>query len=154
MKKAFTMVELIIVIVIIGILASVAVMSIPDTTLRSDTSYIIQKIKEKQLFALNYDHFDFNDQTWRDNFYNNTCINTDKTHLNNSELKSNSTTKYIIRSNVTAKNICFDNLGRPYKDNYKLNNFLKLPIVLNIGYKNETKKIVIMPYSGNAIQKR
>ncbi len=152
MKKAFTLVELIFVIVILGILSGAAVMSIPDNRLLTDINFITMKIKEKQMDAFIYDNYDFNDISWRDNFYEKTCIDT--ANIKSDEKSSKSARKYQMKSTLSTKKICFDTLGRPYLNNYKLNNLIQTPILLDIEYKNTKRKIKIMPYSGSIMIER
>ena len=152
MKKAFTLVELIFVIVILGILSGAAVMSIPDNHLQSDINFITGKIKQKQMDALLCDHYDLNDPAWRDAYHDNTCIDT--TTLKSDEKESKQARKYQLKSTITAKKICFDALGRPFINDYKLNDFIKSPILLDITYKSTTRKLKIMPYSGSIMIER
>ncbi len=152
MKKAFTLTELIFVIIILGILSSAAIMSIPDNRLMTDINFVTMKIKEKQMNALSYDHYDFNDNSWRNNFYDRTCIDT--TNIKLDEKSSKSAKKYQMKSTLTSTKICFDTLGRPYLNNYKLNNLIQTPILLDIEYKNTKRKIKIMPYSGSIMIER
>ena len=146
-RSAFTMIELIFIIVILGILAGGAVMSIPDNRLFSDINFVTSAIKQKQMDAMLYDHHDFADTTWRDHFYDNTCIDT--ANIKSDEKASKKARKYQLKSTLTAAKICFDALGRPYHDNYTLNNLLQTPILLDIEYKQTKRKIKIMPYSGS-----
>ena len=59
MRKAFSMIELIFIIIILGILATTMKMNMPDNRLLLDVDFITQKIKEKQIYALSYDNFDY-----------------------------------------------------------------------------------------------
>jgi prepilin-type N-terminal cleavage/methylation domain-containing protein len=140
-KAAFTIVELIFVIVILGILATTAKMNMPDNKLFNDINFITSKIKAKQIYALSYDNYDYENEIFEDN---KTCIYINKDALNRDE-------KYQISSKTTITpnnlNICFDNLGRPY-----LNNLVNMPIELNISYKAKTKKFKIMPFSGAIVK--
>jgi len=145
------MIELIYVIVIIGILATGATMAMPDNRLYSDTNLIIQKIKQKQMQALRYDNFNYMTGSFIDDT---TCIYINKNSINADEKKSAKAKPYQISSKTTISpndlNICFDTLGRPFN----VNNFLKMPIELNITYKKRTKQVLIMPFSGGMIVKR
>jgi len=151
-RGGFSMIELIFVIVIIAILAGAATMIMPDNRLYSDTNFIIQKIKQTQNSALLYDHFDFNSDAWRSKEYNDTCLKLDKNSFISTEKATNTPKHYKLSPQTSlsssVQKICFDNLGRPYKNNYLLNNFLNQPIELNITYKQKTKKLDILPYSG------
>jgi len=150
MRKAFTMIELIFIIVIIGILASALVMNMPDNRLLMDRNFITQKIKQKQIYALSYDNYDYKSQKFIDNT---TCIYINKEAINQEEKENSKSKVYQISSLTTISpndlNICFDNLGRAFK----LNNLLNMPIELNITYKEKTKTIYIMPFSGSVVKK-
>ena len=156
MKKAFSMIELIMVIVVVGVIYGAAVMSMPDGKFYSDVNFITQKIKEKQLQAIGYDTFDFSSRGGWDDLV---CINIVKDTMNLNERNSNAQKKYQIDSQTTIdvttgwEKICFDRLGRPYKDDFQLNNLLKMSIELNITNKDRTKQLLIMPVSGYIIGK-
>ena len=158
MKKAFTMIELIVVILVIGIIYAMAKMSMPDSRFYSDVNFITQTIKQKQLYTIGYDSFDFDGG--RDSTFNDlVCVDIDKVTLNDNENSSNSQKKYqidpqtVISINSGDQKICFDFLGRVYKNNLQLNNLVKVPIEFNITNKNKTKELLIMPVSGYIIQK-
>jgi prepilin-type N-terminal cleavage/methylation domain-containing protein len=85
MKRAFSMIELIFVIVVIGILASAIKMAMPDTRSYSDTDFILQKIDETRMRALLFDHTVLGDESWRGEDYNDTCITLTKDYLNTLE---------------------------------------------------------------------
>ncbi len=157
-KKAFTIVELIVVMIIIGIIYAAAKMSIPNNRFYSDVDFIIQKIKQKQLYAIGYDSFSF-DNGRSSSFDESICITIDKNTLNDNENSSSSQKKYQIDLQTTIsidandQKICFDHLGRVYRSNLELNNLLKLPIEFNITNQDKIKKLMIMPISGFIIQK-
>ncbi len=150
MRRAFSMIELIFIIIILGILGASINMNMPDNRHTNDINFIISKIKQKQMQSLSYDNFDYKTNTFIDD---KTCINIDKTSINSLEFNSTNSNPYQISSktilSIDEPNICFDNLGRPYK----LNIFVKMPIELNITYKNKIKTVNIMPYSGHVMLK-
>ncbi|OQX74782.1 MAG: hypothetical protein B6D59_01145 [Campylobacteraceae bacterium 4484_4] len=157
-KNAFTLIELIIVIILLGVLAAAAKMAMPDNALLSDTEFIKQQIRQKQMQSLLMDHYDFSDPVWRNSSYDDTCVELTKSALQT--MQTNEARKYRLHDKTTlsvdpaVSKICFDTLGRPYKNDYRLNNFLKKPIELDIHYKNQSKKLMIMPYSGSVMIKR
>lgn len=57
MKKAFTVIELVFVIVMVGIMAAVSVMYIPQTNLQQASDYLIQNLKYTKLLAQTDDRF-------------------------------------------------------------------------------------------------
>ena len=64
MKKAFTMLELIFVIVIVGILSFIAASSFQRDTLREAADQVVSHIRYTQHLAMMDDKFDPNDSTW------------------------------------------------------------------------------------------
>ena len=64
MKKAFTLLELVFVIVIAGILAFVLIPKSSDTKLLESANQLISHIRYAQQLALNNDQFDPNDKNW------------------------------------------------------------------------------------------
>lgn len=64
MKKAFTLLELIFVVVIAGILAFVLIPKSSDTKLLESANQLISHIRYAQQLALNNDQFDPNDENW------------------------------------------------------------------------------------------
>ena len=154
MRKAFSMIELIFIIIILGILATTMKMNMPDNRILLDVNFITQKIKEKQIYALSYDNFNYTTSTFNDN---KTCIYINKYALNLDEKNSTKANPYQINSRTTITpndlNICFDNLGRPFNMNTNVNNFTNMPILFDIVYKDRNKTIKIMPFSGCIVKK-
>jgi prepilin-type N-terminal cleavage/methylation domain-containing protein len=141
-RKAFTLIELIIVIVIMGILVKTAMSFFPDRRLSSDTNYLSLEIKSAQQHAINYDHYRFGDTLWKKRDYtkeyNLTCVDLNITGerrafgtstLDMVEDSKNLTKYYHIdkRTDISVEglsdinqSLCFDNLGRPYGSDEKL----------------------------------
>ncbi|RAX55202.1 hypothetical protein CCY99_00450 [Helicobacter sp. 16-1353] len=57
MRKAFSMMELVFIIVMLGVMAAVAIMYIPQTGLQQATDYMIQNIKYAKLLAQTDDRY-------------------------------------------------------------------------------------------------
>ena len=130
MKKAFTLLELVFVIVIAGILAFVLIPKSSDTKLLESANQLISHIRYAQQLALNNDQFDPNDKDWykkmwRIEFKNN---GTYKVWRGN-EAKSNKIAPdpanpgqklkdVQLKRGIIAKGskIIFDELGRVYNE--------------------------------------
>lgn len=128
MKKAFTLLELVFVIVIAGILAFVLIPKSSDTKLLESANQLISHIRYAQQLALNNDQFDPNDNNWykkmwRIEFENN---GTYKVWRGN-EAQSNKIAPdpanpgqklkdVQLKRGIIAKgsNVIFDELGRVY----------------------------------------
>ena len=125
MMKAFSMVELIFVIVLLGILASIGGNLLPDNRLLQYTNEVTMKIKETQKNAIGNDANGFGTPWSVDD--NSTCITLDNS----------------LHVEGTIR-VCFDEYGRPYESEQLLDN----SIDINVTYNGKTKKISVLPLSG------
>lgn len=153
MKKAFSMIELVFIIVLLGILAKIGSGFIPDNRLLNDTHLIAMKIKEAQKNALGYDPFKFGDaKIWDINRsdFNKTCVACSKNFF---EKQDANTTLSLESITCTVSSFCFDSFGRPYELNGAVEHLIQKPIELNISYHQKTNTISVLPMSGYAIIK-
>ena len=91
MKKAFTMIELIFIIVVVGILAAVAVPQINRNSLVEAADQVAAHIRYTQQLAMNDNKFDPNDpdwfkRLWRIQFTNQGAQDGDITYIGITEL--------------------------------------------------------------------
>ena len=153
MRNAFSMVELIFIIVLMGILAKVASSFMPDNRLLNDTHYVSMKIKEAQKNALGYDSFQFGGaKIWEINRsdFNLTCIDCNKTFLESLDHNFSLSAQSVSCSNQ----FCFDSLGRPYHDVNTSGQLLLSPIDIILTYNNDKNTTVsVLPMSGYVIIK-
>lgn len=103
MKKAFSMLELIFVIVLMGVLSSIGFYMYRPNTALLDAQYTLLKLKEARYRAIGYSALDPSG-----------CVT-----LTKASLEGDSTTiKHDIKSAITHTShndtICFDALGRPH----------------------------------------
>ncbi len=134
-KHAFSLIELIFVIVLIGVISGIGFyMSRPDYA-RQDAQYTLLKLKEARYRALGYDALD-----------NAGCVT-----LTQAALSSNETPRHEIKSTITLTpnitTVWFDGMGRPHSGNSVTLNSL-LPNELNINFKNSDKNATIRLFSG------
>lgn len=154
MKRAFSMVELIFIIVLMGILAKVGSSFVPDNKLLNDTNYISMKIKEAQKNAIGYDTFVFGQTPyWKmplrySNDFNRTCIESTQFFL---EAMDNDKTYKLTAKVDNNRTICFDNLGRPFHDNLFTEQLLHQKVDINVSYNNKINTISVLPLSGYVI---
>lgn len=152
MKKAFTMLELIFVIILVSILTSIGIGFIPNYDVQNDTNFVFMKIKEKQKNAINYDTNNFANTPWNNIIFNSkeynlTCIQLNQVSLNTIERASNEQKKHIIKTDINVTNLigntlCFDFLGRPY--DYNANQLLQNRVDINMSFMS----ISVYPISG------
>jgi len=144
--KSFTLIELIFVLILIGILSSVAITSIPDNTLSDDTKALKNLINKKKSFALNYEANMSNI-----NEKKRVCITLTKSALNSEE--NSSKIKYFFKiDNITSNynTICFDKFGRVFHDGIDPQdvNLLHQNVTIILQYKGKSKTIVVHKITG------
>jgi prepilin-type N-terminal cleavage/methylation domain-containing protein len=142
--RAFSLIELVFVLVIIGILSFVGMQFIPNETPISDAEVLKKLILNKKTNALGYKVFKEN---------NDTCIRLNKTYINDEENKSR--VKYKFKSDIKVSGLssdllCFDYKGRPYdgKVDVKMTNLLKKFVIITFNYNNKEINLTLYPISG------
>lgn len=145
MRHAFSLIELIFVIVLIGIISGIGFyMSRPDYA-RQDAQYTLLKLKEARYRAIGYDAYDPAG-----------CVTLTQAALSNSdesprhEIKNEPIITYAPNPAITT--ICFDGLGRPHEGNSTaLSTLIKTELTLLFQYGDKNSSIRIFPQSGYAI---
>ena len=143
--KAFTLVELIFVIVIMGILTFIGFSFFPDNRLNDEVKALKNLINLKISNALSYEAnmSDENDKK-------KVCITFDRNYLNNEE--NSSKIKFFFKSeiNSSVKTICFDKFGRVYKDyiDNENKNLLHENVKIMLKFNNSQKNIIIHKITG------
>ncbi|WP_024787667.1 MULTISPECIES: type II secretion system protein [unclassified Lebetimonas] len=142
--RAFSLIELIFVLVIMGILSFVGMQFIPNETPLSDSEILKKLILTKKTNALGYKIFGENNET---------CIKLTKNDINSEENASR--VKYRFKSDIQVSGLsgdllCFDYMGRPYDGGVdeKLTHLLKNFVTITLNYKNKEKNLTLYPVSG------
>ena len=148
MKKAFTLLELIFVIIIIGVLAAVAGSTYKENYLRNDINYILLKIKEAQYRGIGYEHMVFGTNNAPVD-YNNGCIRLEKSALEESSADGKIGYKLHVDS-FDEGTICFDSKGRPHDNDFRLATLRSEKKVIDLSYNGETESITVFAVSGFA----
>jgi len=150
-KEAFTLIELIFVIVIIGILSTAALNSFKPHYLSNDMNFVLIKLEEIRYKAMGYNKAlptlssDIN--------YSIGCIDIDD--INKTD---NPAYKFhAIVQNRPFEVLCFDTLGREHngtQDNNQttLDSLMAHDINLTYKYNNNKKKSIIIDYLTGAIR--
>ena len=154
--KAFTLIELIFVILILAIMSAVAVYFIPDNTLSENAKILKEKILGKRSNAINF--IAEGEET------NLTCIEFDINALNKDENSSRVSFHFSKRITISLsgcsnsnnidfesnKTICFDRFGRPFAGEVddKLGNLCHNNAEILLKYKNKEANLTIYSISG------
>jgi len=148
MKKGWSLIEIIFVILIVGVISRLAINSIPDNTLLNNTNYLYNKILEKKSNAIGFQADIINSDENRS-----VCVKFTRNWLINDENYSKIKFKFSrrVELNSTEEAVCFDYLGRPYKDSIDLdtfNNLLHQEVNITLKYNGKEKNLTIYPISG------
>lgn len=155
MKKAFTLLELIFVIVLIGVLSGIGFyMNRPDAT-RADTQYTLLKLKEARYRAIGY-------QSSTALGVDGGCVTLSKDALSNNAQPAHTIKSIMLLTSVithqnpvshslTGNEICFDTLGRPHDGNsVALDTLLHSDLNITFASGSKRSSIRIFPQSGYA----
>ncbi len=143
MRNAFTLVELLFVIVLMGVLAGIGYYySRPDYT-RLDAQYTLLKLKEARYHAIGYETV------------GGSCSDSGWVQLSKSSLQSDGhAAKHPFKSTIEPEGmvICFDALGRPHDGNHTTDAALSVPMDINFTTPNGKKSTIrLYPQTGYAI---
>lgn len=158
MKKAFSLVELIFVIAIIGIISGIGFFSYRPNHHLKDAEFVLLKLKEARYKAIanSSTNFPINDER---------CLEMSKEKLNKTIKKASPGVEddiYQMKSEITPQNpapteICFDYLGRAHNGrtgghfNLSLATLIKEKSEYEVKYGANSCNIALYPYTGYAI---
>jgi hypothetical protein len=141
-RSSFSLIEVIFVIVITGLLASMAFFSFKDNRLISDYQVLKHEILNIKTKALGY-------QKYGKSSYQ--CIVLDKDILNNNDNRVSYKFKSEISiTGLSGNTLCFDYLGRAFDGEVDINmvKLLHNKVIVTLNYKNKEKNITIYPFGG------
>ena len=153
-KDAFTIYELIIVIVTIGILAAVAIPRLKTNTLQEETLKVVDFIRYTQHLAMIDDKYDPQDANWQQKAWciqineNNLTIFSGGIYAKDPIDQSNIQKKEFTITLSPNKTICFDEIGRPYENSIQYSNLLRNELIITTSYEGEDINISIQPETG------
>jgi prepilin-type N-terminal cleavage/methylation domain-containing protein len=142
--KAFSLIELIFVLVIMGVLTFIGMQFIPNETPLSDAEVLKKLILNKKTIALGYKIYGEN---------NDTCIRLNKDYINEEENLSR--VKYKFKSDISTNGLssdllCFDYKGRPCDGecDENLSSLLTKFVIITLSYNKKEKNLTLYPISG------
>jgi prepilin-type N-terminal cleavage/methylation domain-containing protein len=141
-KKAFTLLELIFVIVIIGVMVGVGSSAFKPKYLIDDSNFILAKIKEAQYKGIGFEHLNF-DGSVMGGYDDRGCITFSKANLSQENYKI----KVELSGDLKDAKVCFDSQGRPREDSFN-GSLISTKEELVLSFAGDSKKISIMPLTG------
>ncbi len=148
--KAFTLLELIFVIVIMGVMIGIGTSTFKPKHLINDVNFIQSKIKEVQFRGIGYEHNSFGSEASTPD-YKNGCIKIKDVNLSERADSKNSLSYTLRIDSFDYGTLCFDSKGRPHRDNFTKDTLLGEGITLNFTYNTKLKDIIIEPITGYVI---
>ena len=139
--KAFTLIELIFVIIIIGIISGVGFSMQKSDYAYRDGEYLLLKLKEARYKAMGFE-----------GKLDEGCIELNANSIQTNEL--NEVEAYKFRSSIDSNmtDICFDYLGRPhFEDNVDLDTLLQNKKDIILSYNEKSCTVMVYPLSGYGI---
>lgn len=151
MRDAFSLIELIFVIVIIGILAGVASTTFRVNYLREDAQAVVIKIRQAQYKGLGYTHGTFSEATIAAD-YEHGCIRLEKNAMEEKAAEGQNAHRLHVDA-FDEGTLCFDEYGRPYETDLSPSNHITSIKVLTLSLNGQNQDIIIYPKSGFATVK-
>lgn len=141
-RPAFSLLELIFVLVIMGVLAGVGFyLTRPDAT-RADAQFALLKLKEARYRALGYDALTPQG-----------CVELSVTSLESGPSPKHDITSSLLPiSAMSSQTLCFDAMGRPHDGNStELSTLIRSPLELTFVKGDQNTTITLYPQTGYAI---
>ena len=149
---AFTLIELIFVIIALGIMAAVGNSFYKTDYLRNDAAFIAAQIKQAQYRGIGYEHNGFGvEETTAD--MENGCIELATTALGGAAASGEAhyTLHVTLSGDLANATLCFDAKGRPHLGDFTAATLLGGQKTVTLTHAGKTADISIMPMSGYAI---
>ncbi len=147
--RAFTLLELIFVIVIIGILVKVGMASIRTDYLLSDANYIAMKLETARYRGIGYDH------RWgKDEDLSEACVTLTESGLG--ERAEQGSVHYAIHVSLSGElagqTVCFDRLGQAHDDgNFTSEPIAEQKVLILRDQRGQERQVILLPQSGFVI---
>jgi len=153
-RTAFTLIELIFVILLIGILGTVATSLARPDRLLNDTKFVLAKLMKTRYEAIGFDHRNF-DGTLQTNAVG--CLPLVKESLEDNRSKAGSyrmeENTRITVSGMSGNTICFDSRGRPHEGDFTLASLLHEQVDITISDGKKSHVVTLYPVSGYVAMK-
>ncbi len=151
MRRGFTLIELIFVILLIGILGGIGMSFYrPDRGL-ADARFIASKIMESRYEAIGYERLNFDSSVLSGSVG---CITLDRSGLDDPPSQAGGyrlgKRTQISVTGLSGNTICFDEKGYPHDGDFTTGSLLHQKVDINVSTPKKSYIISVMPFSGYA----
>ena len=154
-RNAFTLIELIFVVLLLGILAAVGMIYFRPGYLRNDTHFVLSRLEQTRYEAIGYDHRAFGGGTVAEALG---CIALDRDGIEGDRSRAGAHTLHrdtrILFSGIAGNTLCFDAAGRPHDGGFGLSSLLHEAVDINVTNGRKSYRLRVYPVSGYVIMKR
>ena len=151
MKRGFTLIELIFVVLLIGLLGAVGSSLYRPEKVLSDTRFIAAKIMKTRYEAIGYDRSGFDGSVQSGSLG---CITLEKSALDDPPSQAGAyrlgKRTQITVTNLSGNRICFDEKGYPHNGDFSTGSLLHQKVDINVSTPKKSFIISVMPFSGYA----
>ncbi len=154
-RNAFTLIELIFVVLMLGILAAVGFTRFRPGYLRNDAHFVLSRLEQTRYEAIGYDHRTFGGGTIAEPIG---CLNLDRTGIEGDRSRAGAHALHretrIVVSGLHGNTLCFDASGRPHDGDFGLSSLLHRTVDINVTNGKKSYVLRVYPVSGYVIMKR
>ena len=154
-RKAFTLIELIFVVLLLGILAAVGAVRFRPGYLRNDARFVLSRLEQTRYEAIGYDHRLFGGGAAGGSVG---CITLDNGGIEGNRSRAgvhilHKDTRIVV-SGLAGNTLCFDAGGHPHDGGFGLSSLLHEAVDIEVTNGRQTYRLRVHPLSGYVTMKR
>jgi prepilin-type N-terminal cleavage/methylation domain-containing protein len=153
-RSAFTLIELVFVLLLVGILGAVATTLYKPGKLRNDAKFVKLRLQKTRYLATGYDARNF-DGSFQAGVPG--CIDLTPEGLEGDTSRAGAyrlqKSTIVSVSGLTGNTLCFDHGGRPHDGDHSMGTLLHEAVDISVSNGRKSYRIRLYPFSGYAAMK-